>query len=65
MSFPKVKRVLTTDLTFAEAEAEDRAYWLQKTPTERLAALELLRQMNYGYDPATARLPRSFEILER
>jgi hypothetical protein len=51
--------------TFAEAEGEDRAFWLAKSSIERLAACELLRQLNYGYDPATARLPRSLEILER
>jgi hypothetical protein len=51
--------------SFEEADAKDREYWLSKTPIERLAACELLRQMNYGYDPFTARLPRSFEILER
>jgi hypothetical protein len=51
--------------SFEEAEARDREYWLAKTPLERLAACELLRQMTYGYDPVTARLPRSFEILER
>jgi hypothetical protein len=51
--------------SFDEAEAHDRAYWLTKTPLERLAACELLRQITYGYDPATARLPRSLEILER
>lgn len=60
-----VKRTLTTGLTFEQAEREDRDYWLGKTPTERLASLELLRQLNYGYDPATARLPRSLEILPR
>jgi len=64
MTAPRVERVLTTGLTFEQAEREEREYWLQKTPTERLAALELLRQMNYGYDPATARLPRSLKILE-
>jgi hypothetical protein len=51
--------------SFDEAEAKDRDYWLSKTPIERLAACELLRQITYGYDPATARLPRSFETLER
>jgi hypothetical protein len=51
--------------SFDEADRQDRAYWLSKTPLERLAACELLRQITYGYDPATARLPRSFEILER
>jgi hypothetical protein len=51
--------------SFAAAEIRDRNYWLAKTPIERLAACELLRQKTYGYDPATARLPRSLEILER
>jgi hypothetical protein len=51
--------------SFDEADRQDRAYWLSKTPLERLADCELLRQITYGYDPATARLPRSFEILER
>src|SRR3954471_13951815 len=51
--------------TFEDAERQDRAYWLSKTPIERLAACERLRQITYGYDPATARLPRSFEVLER
>ena len=31
---------------------------------ERLAALELMRQINYGYDPTTARLERVLEIVE-
>ena len=45
----------------------DRQYWLSKTPEERFEALELLRQIAYGYDPATARLQRVLEIakLER
>ncbi len=48
-----------------EAEAEDRAYWLSKTPHERLIGLEITRQALYGYDPATARLPRVLEITTR
>jgi hypothetical protein len=51
--------------SFEDAAKLDREYWLAKSPLERLAACELLRQIIYGYDPATARLPRSFEILER
>jgi hypothetical protein len=45
----------------------DREYWLSKTPAERFEALELLRQIAYGYDPATERLQRVFEVtkLER
>ena len=43
----------------------DREFWLSRTPEERFAACEFLRQMNYGYDPATTRLQRFLEILER
>ncbi len=45
-------------------ESDDKAYWLSKTPHERLMATELMRQINYGYDPTTARLQRVLEIAE-
>jgi hypothetical protein len=41
----------------------DRQFWLSKTPDERFEALEILRQIVYGYDPATERLQRIFEII--
>ena len=45
----------------------ERKHWMSKTPAERFEALELLRQIAYGYDPATARLQRVLEVakLER
>jgi hypothetical protein len=43
-------------LSRQEAEREDRVFWHSKTPTERLAAAEQLRQIAYGYDPVTARI---------
>lgn len=43
----------------------DRAYWLSKTIQERLEALEFLRQLAYGYDPATTRLQRVLEVVKR
>ena len=39
-------------------------YWLSKTPEERIIAVEFLRQLIYGYDPATERLQRVFETAE-
>lgn len=51
--------------TFEEAQRDDRAYWWSRTPQERMAALEKLRQMNYDYDPASDRVQRVFEIVER
>jgi hypothetical protein len=34
--------------------SDEKLYWLSKTPDERLEALELVRQVLYGYDTATA-----------
>jgi hypothetical protein len=45
-------------------DGETRHYWQTKTPQERLAALEFLRQLIYGYDPVTARLQRALEFDE-
>jgi hypothetical protein len=46
-------------------ESDEKAYWLAKTPQERLEALELMRQIVYNYDPATTRLQRVFTITQR
>ena len=43
---------------------DERIYWLQTTPKERLLALEMMRQINYGYDTTTTRFQRIFEIAE-
>jgi len=51
--------------SFAEAEEQDRAYWLSLTPRERLAALEEMRQLNYAYDPASDRIQRTVEVVSR
>lgn len=50
--------------SFGEADAADKAYWHSKSPQERMEALELMRQINYGYDPTTERLQRVLEIAE-
>ena len=41
------------------------AYWRSRTPQERMAALEMLRQVLYGYDPATARMERVLTVVYR
>ena len=51
--------------TFKQAEADDRAYWWSVSPQQRLAALEQMRQINYGYDPATDRIQRTLEVIAR
>jgi len=59
------KKAIRIFSSFAEADAEDKKYWHEKTPSERLAALELMRQSAYGYeDPTTRRLQRVFEVVK-
>jgi len=41
----RVNRQAFAVTSFAEAEEADRQYWRSRTPDERLAALELSRQM--------------------
>ena len=50
--------------SFAEADAELRAYWLSRTPAERMEALEELRIANYGEEAINARIPRVFGVPE-
>jgi hypothetical protein len=44
--------------------SDEKSYWQSKTPAERLAALEFMRQVMYGYDPTTARLQRVLTTAE-
>jgi hypothetical protein len=57
-------RVFGAYKTFAEADAELRAYWQSRTPQERMAALEDLRIANYGEERINARIPRVFGVPE-
>jgi hypothetical protein len=46
------------------SEADDEvAYWLTKSPEERLGAMEQIRQVIYGNSPTTARLQRVFTVV--
>jgi hypothetical protein len=45
-------------------DSDEKAYWLSRTPQERLEHIQLLREINYG-DKASARLHRVLEIAER
>lgn len=45
-------------------KSNDKAFWLSKTPEERWEATELMRQINYGYDPTTERLQRVLEVAQ-
>jgi hypothetical protein len=45
--------------------SDEKAYWLSRSPAERWRAVELIRQVLYGYDPATAGLRRVLTVAER
>ena len=61
-TFKMDKQTLTVTSLFEESD--EKEYWLSKTPQERLEALELMRQINYGYNPITDRLQRVLEVAE-
>jgi len=44
-------------------ESTDREYWWERTHIQRLEALEFMRQVAFGYDPATARLQKFSRLL--
>jgi len=54
-----VKKV---DLKKHSSIKEDLAYWLSKTPQERIAAIELLRKQYHG---SSARLQRSARVIQQ
>ena len=54
----KVDRHAFSVVSLDEQEEDEKRYWRSKTPHERLEAVELTRQLLYGYDPATTRLQR-------
>jgi len=61
LSFPKVQRNALKVASLFD-QSDDKSYWLSKTPYERLQAVELMRQIIYGYDPSATRLQRVLEI---
>lgn len=64
LDFPKVRRdAFIVASAFEKSDA--KSYWLSRTPYERLEAVELMRQIIYGYDPSAIRLQRVLEVTQR
>lgn len=51
--------------SFKEQEQEEKTYWHTRSHHERLEALEITRQMIYGYNPDASRLHRVLTVVER
>jgi hypothetical protein len=47
------------------AESDEKEFWRTQSPTARLEALELMRQVVYGYNPISDRLERVLEVVKR
>lgn len=62
---PRLDRSAFSVTTLQDQDRLDDAFWHAKSSTERLAAIELSRQILYGYNPATERLRRVLEVIER
>lgn len=52
-------------ISLHDADADVKAYWKAQSPHARLEALELMRQVMYGYDPISDRIERVFEVVQR
>jgi hypothetical protein len=65
-TLPKNLRVDRSVISVASLTepSDEKAYWLARTPEERLRQVEILRRINYGYR-ATLRLQRVLEVTER
>jgi hypothetical protein len=48
-----------------EADALDKEFWRKQSPASRLQALELMRQVMYGYDPLSDRVQRVIRAIKR
>ena len=62
-AFPRVDRSIVTRGS-AFGDSDERAFWLSRTPLDRLEAVEILREIAFGYDPTTTRLQRVLETAE-
>jgi hypothetical protein len=50
--------------SFAEADADDLAYWLGRSPSERIAGIEHLRRWLYGDAAVDARVQKVLTVAE-
>ena len=65
MEKPRLDRKAFSVERVEDLEEIDRTFWLSKSPTERLEAIELSRSLLYGKESTRARLRRVLEITRR
>jgi hypothetical protein len=52
------------DIVSLRAPDDSVPYWLERSPAERLNAIEVNRRMVYGIDRTASRLQRFLEVVE-
>jgi hypothetical protein len=60
----KIDRSKVATFSFSESDDERTKYWWSRTPLERLAHIQLLRELNYGHDEANKGLQRVLTVRE-
>lgn len=65
MEIPRLDKTALTVTALDEVDKADCAYWHSQTPEKRLQAMQWLRELNYGRDAVSGRLPRLLEITRR
>ena len=60
----KIDRSAFSVISLDEQDEDLKRYWHSKTPHERLQAVELTRQILYGYDPVSDRMQRVIEVVD-
>ena len=57
-----IQKVITKRKMDESSSSDDLAYWLNRSPEERISAVEILRRQYYG---SSERLQRVSRIIER
>ena len=60
MEMPRLDKTVLTVAPIDEVD-EERSYWHSQRPSQRLQAIELLRELNYGESAVSGRLQRVLE----
>jgi hypothetical protein len=58
----RMDKTVFSVISVHDADADLKAHWKAQTPQARLEALELMRQVAYGYNPLTAQLERVLAV---
>lgn len=61
----KLDKTAFSVVSLSQNDSDDeKFYWWSKTAEERLLAIELMRQINFDYNPLTTRLQRVLTVVE-